>query len=506
MKARPGSTVALLVFLLAPVDHASPMRLAGGGQPGTDCLLQLDVDGAAATSDRTAACRDGDPACDGDGIADGRCRFRVRACLGQDGQERCTPSGTVEQVVRRGAAKAISIPPLRSAACGPVSSLEVPLRGGKRMGRQRFRLTAISRRPRRTDRDVFELRCFPPPPCSASTCAPNPDGGPDALVVTVLDQGTDLDLGWTGTYHGFPVPSGIYLQACLTDCDGVNDLECTLRVPARCDPSRTTFGPPLPIIGAGRLACVVNRVVRDVTGTVRLDTGAVEAKIDLASDVHVLDPERVCPQCRAGQCDSGRNRGRACTVDGAVTVTQSLSLDHLYLLSRDCPPEGAPAVTLPISLGLTTGTRTTPGTGGSKPCRDNEADGVPVKDDFCADGCGAACAMGSPPCVASIRDPADPGSFVCQDAKGGLSQTCCLDDPTRPCFPTRPGSPGILRTGRAVPPIPQVPGASYPLAAERSALVTTFCVGPTTLLDTVGGLPGPAAMVLAADLLFLKVP
>src|SRR5262249_30579959 len=141
------------------------------------------------------------------------------------------------------------------------------------------------------------------------------------------------------------------------------------------------FGPPLPLIAGGVPVCVVNRyqvtgAPNGISGTFNMQTGEVVSNIKLFSDVFVTDSSLVCPRCEGGTCDSGKNRGKSCTVDGQVNVTQSLAPNKLFHLSKDCPPVGAPVASLNIPLAPTTNQATTPGTGGSKPCRENEANGV----------------------------------------------------------------------------------------------------------------------------------
>ena len=119
----------------------------------------------------------------------------------------------------------------------------------------------------------------------------------------------------------------------------------------------------------------------------------MEGRVNLLSDVYVTDQTRVCPRCESGTCDSGPNRGKPCAVDGTVFVAQSFADDQLFKLSKDCPPGGSATATVRIPLALTTGTVGTPGTGGSKPCRENEIDGVALQDNSCGTGgCGGPCA------------------------------------------------------------------------------------------------------------------
>jgi hypothetical protein len=86
---------------------AAPGRcITGGGARGTDCLLEINTPGAITLNSQqtrvrqTLACRDGDPACDRDGVVDGVCTFGVSLCLGNKDPrlQRCEPAavGSVE--------------------------------------------------------------------------------------------------------------------------------------------------------------------------------------------------------------------------------------------------------------------------------------------------------------------------------------------------------------------------------------------------------------------------
>src|SRR5262249_57458209 len=61
-------------------------------------------------------------------------------------------------------------------------------------------------------------------------------GLPSQITLTVptadrahpeLGNGSDLDNGWTGTSHNFPVIGGSSLKYCLSGCDGTSTFECT---------------------------------------------------------------------------------------------------------------------------------------------------------------------------------------------------------------------------------------------------------------------------------------
>src|SRR5262245_20812114 len=104
-----GASAALLVILAARTS-------AGGGI--ADCLVAWRVAaGGPATQGIVARCQDGDPSCDGDGLADGACTFAVGLCLDVDG---CA-GDTVASVRVRGRAVA----PVASA----VATLAYPVRG-----------------------------------------------------------------------------------------------------------------------------------------------------------------------------------------------------------------------------------------------------------------------------------------------------------------------------------------------------------------------------------------
>ena len=61
----------------------------------------------------------------------------------------------------------------------------------------------------------------------APRCNLNP-GGPEELLLTVPQAGSDFDLGWKGTVHDYDVPGGARFALCLTDCDNDTDPLCTI--------------------------------------------------------------------------------------------------------------------------------------------------------------------------------------------------------------------------------------------------------------------------------------
>jgi hypothetical protein len=315
-------------------------------------------------------------------------------------------------------------------------------------------------------------------------------------------NGSDLDNGWTGTSHNFPVIGGSSLKYCLTGCDGTTTFQCTGTGStgaggATGSLNGSTFGALLPLLAANVPVCVVN-VYQDATlnGTFNLQTGdagtaANPNLVRLNSMVYLRTtfPE-VCPRCNVpgggggigsvGKCSTtAQNSGADCRVDGEVTVAGK----GLYLLSSACTPLGdSPPTTLDIQLPFTTGTATKTG---SLPCPDSA--GPQTQDDSCGTGsCTASCTGAA--CNAM-------NNGQCIDAKGGISQLCCSNSTSTPCFPTK-NNGTISRTGS-----PGTDGQTLVSAA-------TFCIARTnsTLINVTTGLPGPGAVLLPATVVVTRSP
>ena len=489
-------TGAALLALLVVVPSASAVK--------NDCLVQFSGVPDADAQGGSLDCADGDSSCDTDSTAN-QCTFSLNVCANQ-ASTTCTTPVEIKKVTVRKLAGKCSVSGLKftpsgsTAACGPTPGVVVKTKkNGTKPGKCKIQISAKSTtRPRQVDKNTLILTCNPGgTPTGGPTCPKNTAGGPDQLAFTILGQGTDLDNGWTGTSHNFPVIKDATTTFCLQGCDKTSNPMCTADGPT--GPGSVNgqfFGPPLPLIAGGVPVCVINRFSGDATGMGNLQTGEMTGLIPLFSDVFATDPTRVCPQCLAGTCDSGGKRGQACHVDGSVVVAQSLATNKNFQLSKDCPPLGSPLSTLVINLPITTGTIGTPGTGGSKPCREKEAQGVPVKDNNCSGGCGQGNCTGAA-CATKIPDPSNPAQMICVDSKGGLSQACCNDNTSVPCFDTGPGGIGIQRTGHAVAATPVWPDPTYPKTAEGVVTVATFCEAATgsSNIDTVTGLPGPGAVI-----------
>jgi hypothetical protein len=334
----------------------------------------------------------------------------------------------------------------------------------------------------------------------------NPDGGPDGLVVTVAESGTDLDNGWTGTAMNFPTPANARLDLCMSGCDGSARSVCTLNgSTGRCSLNGAVFGPPLPLLASNVPICVVNRFDGPITGELDLATGRMALGLSLRADVYFTDAARVCPRCAggravgdAGSCDSGGNAGKPCEIESILRVAQSTAADKEFQLSRDCPPDAAePAGSLRLSIPFTSETTAPLGGGGSVPCGQEPANPYAVvpKDDDCGGApCNAECTGLA--CVART----DTGG--CVDAKGGVSQLCCANRTTLPCHPV-----GITRTGLRGVPQPAWPDRSYP-KTTAATLAGVFCEPATDnfLVNSSTGLPGPGAVLLPATLTVRAAP
>ena len=494
--------LALALTSAAPCDAG---RFPGGGKnKRSDCYAEFEVENVAAAT--RVDCMEG-TACDADGQCDGQCTLNVALCL--DETDPKVPHCTPRRLVIVTSHPTLEIPDLASPGCGGFTGVVVPLGTKKRDGTPKpgkGRVVAIAvadGKPKR-DKDILNITCTPNPGCGSTTTTTttlppcggvnaNPAGGPDALDLVVASSGTDLDIGWTGISHNFPVVANSTLKACLRTCGPDGTPPCDLQASVGPDtPNGETFGAPLPLLAAGVPVCVVNQwnpTVGTPAGTADPLTGELHFQINLTSKVHLTSPTQVCPRCRNARCDGGPNQNKRCAVDATLLVGQA-SGDRTYELSRACPPDpGALAAPLDIRLPLTSGTATLTG---PKPCvaEPGEPRGVPVQDDNClGSGCGTDCTGSA--CVGMTIDPSS-GNPICIDAKGGLAQNCCGGTP---CFPTAGGG-SIVRTGKPAIPSPPFPDPTYPKTSD-GVLASIFCIPGTgtNSIDSASGLPGPGALV-----------
>ncbi|MFN8543551.1 MAG: hypothetical protein U0807_05030 [Candidatus Binatia bacterium] len=267
----------------------------------------------------------------------------------------------------------------------------------------------------KNDKNVVAFRCV-------RACPANTAGGPKQLTFRVKDSGSNLSTGWKGPSHGFPVTPNSEISMCLSGCSASGGACTGTGETGAGTANGRFFGAPLPLLTSGVPVCVLNRFNGTIDGaSADPTTGQLSATVKLKSDIFLTSTSKVCPRCLNGTCDSGANLGKACTVDGTLTVAQAIATPGIgksFPLSRDCPPGGSPAGTLDITLPLTTETsEMASDTCGALPVGECKVAYQPLPE-----GCGtcdAACTGLA--CVDHITDPVDPAKQVCKDSKGGAS-------------------------------------------------------------------------------------
>jgi hypothetical protein len=479
-----------------------------GAQKGIPCNDTWKVDDNATvtpgTKFTTVSCVDG-AACDEDGATNGSCSIAVEACtLQANGIEGCEPDTALTKLkFPKGNIKkfpGLTAPVATESGCGAKGTAVLKLRkkGKKSSAPGKGTLLMTTKVASGNGKNKIKVSCQPctdpdgdcgggPGPGDCFDVCPDREapGLPQELSMLVPPTGSDLDNGYTGDSHNFLVVNGSSLNFCMSECDGTTDTECkTCGLVGAGTKNGATFGAPLPLLSNNVPVCVVNVFRRDrIDGTYDVATGNATAQVDLDSEVYVLQPSgSVCPRCSGngtigstGTCQSGRNQGKACTVNGLTTVVGGTG-DANYQLSGDCPPAGQPAGTLIINLPLTTGESTKTG---PKACP-----GQTIEDSCAGAGvCNVDCSALPAP-------------------KGGINQTCCSNNTQLPCFPTAPGTAGVIvRTGIPVPVLPAFPDTSSPKTASGAKLAAVFCEARTTdaTVDGITGLPGPGAILLPVE-------
>jgi hypothetical protein len=493
MKITRLSVATALAFTLGTLAQAHADQVPG--KQG-NCAATWDTGTAAATvglKSSTLTCQDGDATCDTDRLPNGVCTIAINACVGQI-TETCPAPAALTSTLKFSAQitnkQIISgfVPPGPPPSCGTAGTLLVPLKRVPKKQTKPLKKYNPSKKvvllmKAKKFKNKLVVQCVPP---TTGVCALRTDNPsfPAQLTLTTPATGSDLDNGWTGSSHNFPIQNGSTLKYCLSNCDGTSD---TL-----CDGTGTTgdnslngpqFGAPLPLLAANVPVCVINRhQTSPITNIYDVATGRGTGDVNLFSDVYLTNSSEVCPRCNPtgtaaiggqGKCtQTAGTPGASCTITGAVKVAQGAG-DQQYYLSGSCIPAGNPTATLDIRLPLTTGEA--PALTGPLPCRDTA--GPQLQSDDCDTGTctegactGAACISGA--------------GANCVDVKGGISQACCSNKTTTPCFTSKTAP--ITRVGK-----PATSGNTGSFAA-------TFCIARTNsnLINTVTGLPGPGAMIL----------
>src|SRR6185295_4140554 len=192
-------------------------------------------------------CADGDP-CDVDGVVDGRCTFSLAVCALLPDLPPCVPQ-FVTSFSKNNAGLALPTTPVLAETCADPSFVQVELKKqGRKPGKRCVTVAAVTNGKPKKDTDRVALRCLP----GTRTCASNPAGGPSEVTVSALPDGTDLDIGWTGTSQNFPLVPGTRLSLCLGGCDASAQPECQARgLTGVGSPNGVAFGPPLPLVSGG---------------------------------------------------------------------------------------------------------------------------------------------------------------------------------------------------------------------------------------------------------------
>jgi hypothetical protein len=493
------SAVTALAFTLGTLVQAGADQVPG--KKG-DCAATWDTGPAAATVGNAKSfltCQDGDPSCDTDGLTNGICNIVLNACVGQATEACPSPPALASELkftgkINKGIVSGF-VPPGAPPSCGTAGTLVLPLKRVPKKQTKPLKKYKPSKKvslvmKAKKFKNQLLVQCIPP--TGGTTCPLRTDDPnlPTQLTLTVPETGSDLDNGWTGSSHNFPVVNGSQLKYCLSNCDGTSDTLCDgMGTTGESSLNGPQFGAPLPLLAANVPVCVINRFQDStITSIYDLATGQGQGDVNLFSDVYLTNnPTEVCPRCnpsgaaaigQPGKCSqTARTPNASCTIGGQVKVALGAG-NQQYYLSGDCiPVQSQLTATLDIKLPLTTGDA--PALTGALPCGDNA--GPQLQSDDCGTG---TCSEGSCTGTACIS-----GSGVnCIDAKGGISQACCSNNTTTPCFLSKvTGS--ITRTGTPVPP------------GGTGAYAATFCIARTnsTLINTVTGLPGPGALILPSE-------
>src|SRR5262245_58383205 len=459
MRISRPSTALALALSLAFWSQAHATIVAG---KGGNCAAIWDTSTATATPNpkgATLTCTDGDPTCDTDGQPNGTCNISLTACVGQISDSCPTPppitgalkfKSLIGGVPKRNVVLGF-VPPAAGtcASAGMGLALKrVPKNTSKPLKQFKPSKKVVLQLKSKGFLNALTVQCVSAGGGNVpvtNVCAPRSDGAnlPNQITLQVPSTGSDLDNGWTGSSHNFPIIQGSTLKYCLSNCDVTGD---TL-----CDGSGTTgdgslngptFGAPLPLLASGVPVCVINRYQEPtITSTFDLASGVGSGQINLFSDVYLTNNSgEVCPRCnpdtapsspedaigKRGKCSSTARAGAgtACTIEGQVKVTLGAGNQQYFLSSACIPAQSQNTASLDIRLPLTTGQA--PPLVGPLPCPDSA--GPQTSDDAC--GAGGTCTEGA--CTGSACVSGSGTS--CIDPKGGISQACCYNSQQTPCF------------------------------------------------------------------------
>ena len=495
------TALALTVGALSPA-WADLVPGKGGNCAATwDTQTAAAAPGANPNKPYVIACTDGDPTCDTDGLTNGSCSLVINACVGQVTQA-CPSPPSLSKPLKFSAqiTKGVLIhgfaPPGPPPSCGTAGTVVLQLKRKPANQNKPLKKYLPSKKvtlvmSSKGFVNKLIVQCVPPG-TSPLVCPPRTDNPtfPTQLTLTVPASGSDLDNGWTGSSHNFPIPNGSTLKYCLSGCDGTTNTLCNGTGETGANKlNGPTFGPPLPLLSANVPVCVINRF-QDATISLVYDlkTGQAKGDVNEFSDIYLTsNPTEVCPRCvptgsnalgQPGKCSTTATTPNAsCVIQGHVKVAQGAGQQDYYLSNTCIPAQSQLTATLNIALPLTTGAA--PPLTGPLPCGDSA--GPQLQSDGCGSG---TCTEGACTGLACVSG----SGTSCVAAQGGISQACCSSNTALPCFTSR-STGSITRTGT-----PGTPGQTEVFAA-------TFCIARTNsaLINTITGLPGPGALLLPGD-------
>src|SRR5262245_21383678 len=340
MKTLSAILLLTLGVLAAPAG-AAPVVVPGGGDATTDCFAGFEVDGSnldGVAFDGTVVSQ---KACSVGGKFE--CTFTVSACINEPVKGcAASPVSKFKETVQPGKPKAFksgNLPPTGGSehVCGSApATIKIRLKGQGTAAKRRT-IKTVAKAAGGKDKDTLILECQPnqegtgcsacPPTARDAACPANASGGPAELTMTVATGG-DLDTGWTGVSHNFPIVLGSPLKYCLTGCDASTDGVCDANgtVGGQSLNGRV-WGAPLPLVSGGVPVCVVNEFADPITGTLNLQDGTFDGRLHLTSIVFTSPSGNVCPQCNGGNaigdrgtCNAGPNRDQPCTIEGLITL------------------------------------------------------------------------------------------------------------------------------------------------------------------------------------------
>ena len=155
----PGSTSTTSTTVsVTSTTTTLPPSFPGTGSAESECYVTFE---GIATG--RLDCTDGDPACDGDGAANGTCGFSFRVCVAQALAGCQAATVTSLKAIPTKLAIPLPVVPASSPTCGAPAPVVVPLRrNGRRPGRGSVAFVAKSDGKPKRERDALRFRCLPP--------------------------------------------------------------------------------------------------------------------------------------------------------------------------------------------------------------------------------------------------------------------------------------------------------------------------------------------------------